>query len=200
MSVREVMAEVGRDCAFFRRSGGGLTLGGGEQTSRPGFAYALQTSCREQYILTAVETCGHCGWKTLEKIASVTDLFFFNVKVVDAEKHRRLTGLDNTLILDNLKRLAVIHHHVIVRYPLIAGYNDRREDIGRLILLHRSIDGLGPIELEPYHRCGESKYAMLGRRYPLNGVKTQTEEDVYRICDIYCVRVKISNFSALPKL
>lgn len=183
MSVAEVMTEVERDHPFFRRSGGGVTLGGGEPTSQPEFAYALLEACRDRYIHTAVETCGHCGWKTLVKLASVTDLFFFDVKLVDPERHRRYTGLDNGLILDNLRKLADIHPDIIIRYPLIPGFNDRSEDIAGLIWLHQSIERIGPVEIEPYHRYGQSKYSMLGRPYALDHVRTPAMDDVTGICE-----------------
>lgn len=183
MSVDDVMAEVERDHPFFRRSGGGMTLGGGEPTSQSGFAYELLSACRDRYIHTAMETCGHCAWKILERLAEVTDLFFFDVKSVNPERHSRFTGRDNRLILHNLRKLAEIHREVVVRYPLIPGYNDRMEDIAGLIWLYKSIEGLDHLELEAYHRYGESKYDMLGRPYPLKGVKAMAEDEVNRIRD-----------------
>lgn len=181
--VEEIMAEIERDLPFFRRSGGGVTLGGGEPTSQPAFACTLLEACQEECIHTTVETCGYCERETLEQISSVTDLFLYDIKVVDPGRHRQYTGRGNERILDNLKWLVRSHFNIVIRYPLIPGYNDRAEDISSLIWLLKSINGHQVLELVPYHRYGEAKYEMLGRAYPLKKVQVPAENSAARVCE-----------------
>jgi pyruvate formate lyase activating enzyme len=183
MTVSQVMDEVVRDMPFSRRSGGGITLGGGEPTGQPEFAHDLLACCREQGMHTAVETCGSCGWPDLEDISTATDLFLYDIKVVDPAKHMQFTGVDNHLILDNLARLARIHNDIVVRYPLVPGFNDSADDIGDLLNLLKGVHGLNKVEVLPYHRFGESKYAMLGREYPLKGLEVPSESEVKEIVE-----------------
>lgn len=171
MTVSEVMKEVERDTPFFRRSRGGLTLGGGEPTFQPDFAFELLKACRQSNIHTDMETCGHCAWPVLERLAGQTDLFLYDVKHLDSAKHKQGTGVGNRLILDNLARLAEIHGQIIVRYPLIPDFNDADNDILGLVKLVKDMAGVKMVEVEPYHRYGESKYGMLGRDYPLQGLE-----------------------------
>lgn len=183
MQLVEVIGEIERDIPFFRRSGGGMTLGGGEPTYQPEFSYNILKTCRDLNINTAVETCGHCPWDVLARLSPETNLFFYDVKQVDSNKHKKYTGVDNQLILDNLFRLTEIGAHVIIRYPLIPGYNDSSKDIDNLVRLVHKLEGIKRIELEPYHRYGETKYKTLGRKYALDGLDTLTQTQVQRIVD-----------------
>lgn len=183
MTVEEVMAEVEREMPFFRRSGGGVTLGGGEPLFQPDFAYALLRACREQNIHTAIETCGHTKWETLKDLAGVTDLFLYDLKHMDPSKHRLLTGTDNGIVLNNLRRLSALHSDIIVRYPLVPNCNDSETDIRALIQFVNEIGNINTIEVLPYHRLGESKYSMLGRPYPLEGLKTSPRDRIDSVID-----------------
>jgi pyruvate formate lyase activating enzyme len=176
MSTEEVLAVIERDRAFFRRSGGGVTLGGGEPTRQAAFAHDLLRACRERNIHTAVETCGHCGWEVLEQMIPLTGLFLYDLKHADREKHRRLTGVDNGTIIENLRRLCAASAPLKIRYPLIPGVNAARADIAGLIMLLKSLPAPVAVEISPYHRFGEGKYAMLGREYTLKGLKTPTPD------------------------
>jgi pyruvate formate lyase activating enzyme len=178
MTVEEVMAEVQKEMPFFRRSGGGVTLGGGEPLFQPDFAYAILRACREQNIHTAIETCGHTQWESLENLADVTDLFLYDLKHIDPSRHKALTGADNELVLDNLRRLSALHLELIIRYPLVPTCNDSESDIRALIRFVNETENINKIELLPYHRFGESKYAMLSRRYPLEGLKTPPRDRI----------------------
>jgi len=183
MTVEEVMAEVEREMPFFRRSGGGVTLGGGEPLFQPEFAHAVLRACTEQNIHTAIETCGHTQWETLKDLAGVTDLFLYDLKHMDPSRHRLLTGADNELVLNNLRRLSALHSEIIVRYPLVPTCNDSETDIRALIRFVNELDNINKIELLPYHRLGESKYAMLTRRYPLEGLETSPRDRIDSVVD-----------------
>ena len=178
MSTEEVLAVIERDRAFFRRSGGGVTLGGGEPTRQAAFAHDLLRACRKLNLHTALETCGHCAWEILKEMIPVTDLFLYDLKQADGEKHRWLTGKDNLTIIDNLRRLGAASAPLKIRYPLIPGANAARADIAGLIMLVKSLPGPVAVEISPYHRFGEGKYAMLGRDYALKGLETPTPDQV----------------------
>ena len=182
-SVESILKEVRKDMPFFRRSGGGVTLGGGEPTFQPDFAYDLLTACRHENLHTAVETCGYASWDILERLATVTDLFLYDIKHVDSKKHQSLTGVDNKDILSNLKKLSHSHSSIILRYPLIPACNDTDEDVDAFIEFATSINNIKRIELLPYHRLGEKKYADLGRPYPLHGVTVLKDEDIQRVIE-----------------
>lgn len=168
MTVDEVLAEVEKDRPFYRRSGGGITLGGGEPLAQHRFAAALLAAAREAYLSTALETCGHAPWDHFEEVLRHVDLLQFDIKHLDPARHRELTGQPNDLILDNLKRLPLVKspRDVIIRVPVVPGCNDSPEEIRATAGF---VAGLGfqQIELVPYHRLGFPKYRQYGMPYPL---------------------------------
>jgi pyruvate formate lyase activating enzyme len=170
MTVDEVMAEVEKDRAFYRRSGGGLTLGGGEPLAQHQFAAELLEAAQGAYLHTALETCGHAPWSYFEAALKHVDLLQFDLKHLDSEKHRELTGQTNELILSNLERILSVKasQDVIIRIPIVPGCTDSVENIREMAGF---VAGLGfqQIELVPYHRLGVSKYAQYGMVYPLAG-------------------------------
>jgi len=162
VTVTEVVAEVCKDEPFFVRSGGGVTLGGGEPLAQAEFARGILMECRVRGIHTAIETCGHVPWPAIKAMLPWTDLFLFDLKHLDALKHRTNTGGDVGLILSNLRRLAAAKARVTVRVPVVPDFNDTPEDI-RAIADHVARLGIRELHLLPYHRLGESKYRLLGR-------------------------------------
>jgi pyruvate formate lyase activating enzyme len=165
-TVEEVLAEVMRDAAYYRRSGGGLTLSGGEPLAQPAFAAALLRACYERNVHTAVETTGCVGWPLYEAVLPFTDLFLYDVKHMDPEAHRRLTGAPNDAILANARRLAAAGAKIILRMPLIPGHN---LDGGNLRAVADLAASLGALEvhLMPFHQLGKDKYRRLDRGYEL---------------------------------
>lgn len=165
-TVDELLAEVERDLIFFEESGGGVTLTGGEPLSQPAFASAFLRACRERGIPTAIETCGFAQPAAFLKAALLADLVLFDLKLVDAEKHRLHTGVPNDLILHNLETLVARRRPVTVRIPVVPGVNDSPEDISGFTAY---LGNLRParVELLPYHRIGADKYRRLGRPYKL---------------------------------
>lgn len=167
MTVDEVVEEVEKDRPFYRRSGGGVTLGGGEPTAQPAFATAVLSELRRRFVHTAIETCGHTQPDTMLRVVAHCDVVHFDLKAVDCETHVALTGVRNDLILHNLELVAE-RTAVVVRMPVVPACNDRDSDIRRMA---KFVAGLGPnvqrIELLPYHNFGETKYRRLGRSYPL---------------------------------
>ena len=167
-SVDEVMAEVEADGVFFGRSGGGMTLSGGEPLVQSAFALALLGEARRRRIDTAIETCGHVDWPVLQAAAELCGTVFFDIKCMDAAKHREFTRVDNALILSNLRELAAAFPRlsIVVRTPLIPGFNDSVEDISQIIGFLKQFSAIS-YEVLPYHRLGTPKYEYLGRAYPL---------------------------------
>ncbi len=161
---REVVAEILKDAPFYANSGGGVTLGGGEPLAQVDLAREILERCRLHGIHTAIETCGHVPWTALETIAPWTDLFLYDLKHLDAVTLRIHTGGDAALILSNLERLAGVGATVVVRVPVIPGFNDNPKDV-RAIAERVARWGIRELHLLPYHRLGASKYGLLGRHY-----------------------------------
>jgi pyruvate formate lyase activating enzyme len=160
VSAAEVVAEVVKDAVFHEESGGGVTFTGGEPLAQPEFLEEMLDACRARAIPTAVDTSGFAPPDTLERIRARTDLFLFDLKVMDPAKHARLTSEPNALILENFKRLVRSGAKVVVRIPLVPGVNDDEGNAVRTAEFLRSIDAAPPISLLPYHRLGRDK----GRR------------------------------------
>ena len=162
MSVRQVMAAVLRDRDYYADSGGGLTLSGGEPLQQPEFATALLEAARAEALHTALETSGCAPWERFQAVLPVTDLFLFDIKETEPERHKRWTGAPLQPILENLRRLAAAGARIVLRLPLAPGYNDRPDHFAAVARLAREL-ALAEADLLPYHRLGESKLAALGR-------------------------------------
>jgi pyruvate formate lyase activating enzyme len=162
VTAGEAVEELSRDIAFYRSSGGGITCSGGEPLLQPRFLQALLRACREQMLHTTVDTCGHAPFGDFEKILPLTDLFLFDLKIMDESKHRRLTGVSNSLLVKNLQRLSLLAPQLAIRVPLVPGCNDGPADLADLADFCASLPGRHPVHLLPYHRSGSSKYKRLG--------------------------------------
>ena len=165
VTVDEVLAEVLKDRTYYLNTGGGVTLSGGEPLLQQHFARELLKRCQDRGVPTAVETCGHRPQEVFNQMMPVTDLFLYDIKTVDGEKHRRGTGQGNELILANAKFLASSGCELLVRMPLIPGFNDATEDV---LQLRRFVEGelhlpAEKIELLKYNPLGEIKFQRLDR-------------------------------------
>ncbi len=176
-AVRDVIDQVEKDAAFYARSGGGMTLGGGEPLAQPEFALALLKEAKRRYIKTAVETCGHVSTEALLEACKYLNMMMFDIKSMDSEKHKEFTQVGNERILENLKavRQAFPKLHIRVRTPVIPGFNDTTEDIQAIVDFLKAYDV--EYELLPYHRLGTQKYTNLGLGYPLGD--TSLENDAF---------------------
>lgn len=193
-SVKEVIQVVLEDRLFYENTGGGMTLSGGEPLAQPEFCLALLKTAREYGIHTAIETTGQAAWVDLEKLLPYLDLVLYDVKEVDDERHQRFIGGSNRLILDNLKRLAGTDKQVIIRRPIVPGYNDDPESIHALGQFVQQLGTVRQVDLLPYHRMGQNKYAHLEREYALGDTPTMNNEEAYGLRDIlltYGIKVKI---------
>jgi pyruvate formate lyase activating enzyme len=186
MSAAEVFRQVKKDEEFYRESGGGVTVSGGEPLFQPDFVKALFKLCYNAGIHTCIETCGLASVKALEKVLKYTSLVLFDIKLADPAAHRQWTGRRNETILRNLGLVMQKGIPVIIRVPLIPGINDTDEaleDIARLAA--GFLKKHGNIELLPYHRFGLGKYQMLDRKYRLEELTTQPEAQIQRARQIF---------------
>lgn len=172
LSVEQVLSRVEEDQAFYTRSGGGLTLSGGEPMHQPRFAIALLREARRRRLNTAMETCGFCRWEDLREACRLLDTVLYDLKSMDPQKHRLHTGVSNELILENLQRIREEFPRLAlwVRTPLIPGFNDTVEEIRAIVEHIRRLPGVR-YELLDYHRMGKPKYEYLGREFPMGELK-----------------------------
>lgn len=167
-TVPRLMEEVLKDEGFFWRSGGGLTLSGGEPLARAGFARRLlERYKQETHGHTAVETCGQADSEAVAALLPVVDLWLFDLKQIDPAAHRRGTGADNRRVLENAGTICQAGATLIPRIPLIPGFNDDRPSLLALAAFAAALPGVNEVHLMPYHRLGQPKYARLNRPYPL---------------------------------
>ncbi len=171
VTVREVMETVVKDRPYYRRSGGGLTLSGGESLMQPEFASALLKAAKESGINTALESTACAPFENVSKLLPWLDTYLLDIKHMNSDKHREFTGKTNRLILENAEKIARSGTvELVVRVPVIPGFNDTREEIEEIAAFARGLWGVRKMHLLPYHRLGQDKYIGLGRTYELEGV------------------------------
>ena len=183
-TISELYQIIDEDRAFYEISGGGVTLSGGEVLMQPEAAANLLMVCKNEGINTAIETSGYAKLEALLKVAEFTDLFLYDLKHMDSEKHFQLTGVRNELILSNLQELFKRRYNVRIRMPLLKGINDDREEIVRVaefLLPYRDYKNFKGIDLLPYHKLGVNKYNQLNLDYKVIGDPTMNSDDMDRI-------------------
>lgn len=173
--AERLLREVERDRAFYDRSGGGVTLTGGEPMLQAPFTREILRLAKQRGIHTCLETCGFAPEEEYREILPYTDLFLFDYKETDPEKHRKLTGASNEGILKNLDFLYRSSASIVLRCPLIPGVNDFRGHLEGIAALGRKYPRLGGIELMAYHDMGEGKRRNVGMPAGLKGLKTADE-------------------------
>ncbi|QHI71560.1 choline TMA-lyase-activating enzyme [Aminipila terrae] len=183
-TISELLEIILEDKTFYEVSGGGVTLGGGEVTMQTEAATSLLQACKQEGINTAIETCGYTKLENILKIAEFTDLFLYDIKQMNSDKHFELTGVRNEQILTNLKELLHRRYNVQVRMPMLKGINDSEEEISQVIeflMPYRDQKNFKGIDLLPYHKLGVNKYNQLGKEYPIKGDPSLSDEDLDRI-------------------
>lgn len=167
MTVEEILTEVRKDEAFYRHSGGGMTVSGGDPLFHPAFTLALLRGAKEVGLHTCVETSGHARWEDLEALLPYVDIFLWDVKETDSARHKQFTGVGNERILENLHKLDAAGAKTVLRCPIIPGCNDRPEHFAAIAALANELTGVLHIDVEPYHPLGKSKSEALGESYAL---------------------------------
>jgi pyruvate formate lyase activating enzyme len=178
VTVEDVLYEVEKDAPFYHRSGGGVTLSGGEPTLQPEFATEILKGTWKQGFHNAIETCAYVKWETLDKLLPYLNLIYIDIKHMSSEKHKYLTGKDNDLIIENVKRIDKVYTNlpIIVRIPVVPGMNDDADNIRKTAKLVSQLKQAERIELLPYHRYGILMYNALFRDYTLQKVEVPSEE------------------------
>lgn len=176
VTVEEIMPELLADIHYYRRSGGGITLSGGEILGQPDFARDLLRACKENGLHTAVESTANAPFESIEKILPYLDLYLMDIKHMDSAKHKEFTAAPNERILENAKRIASSGVELIIRTPVVPTFNDTAEEIRAISKFAATLPGVKEHHLLPYHRLGSDKYAELGRNYALKELEPPTRE------------------------
>jgi pyruvate formate lyase activating enzyme len=170
MTIADILAEVLEDLPFYRRSGGGMTLSGGEPLAQLPLACALLEAAKSHGLHTAVDTAGLCPWEYLEAIWPCVDLFLYDLKHMDPERHKALTGASNERIIENLRQLNQTGKPVWIRLPLIPGQNEEEANYHALGRFLAGLKCVERVEILRYHPLAESKYERMGSDYQLRGL------------------------------
>jgi pyruvate formate lyase activating enzyme len=183
MSVDEVLAEVEQDGSFYRESGGGITVSGGECLLQSDFVAELLEEAHHRGINTAIETAGNYPWSFMEKVLPHVDTVLHDHKLTDPQRHKKWCGADNSRILANYKRAyeTFPNKTFIARTPVIPGVNDDEEHIRAVLAFIRPYRNVVKYELLPYHRYGETKYGFLGRVYELEDFNSLNPDTLHRL-------------------
>ncbi len=194
-TVEEVFEVAAQDEPFYRNSGGGITVSGGEALLQWEFVLAFFKKCKQANFHTTLDTTAYCKWEHMEKVLEYTDLILFDVKNMDPEKHKEKCGVDNKLILENLEKAAK-KTKLWLRLPLVPGYNDSEADI-RLVAELAKRTNAEKVSVLPYHEYGKQKYSRVGKEYNFDEADILAPEDeiVIRIKEIlesYDLNVGIS--------
>ena len=195
MTVDEVFNIVKKDADYYDVSGGGVTASGGEILSQADFVAELFKRCREAGFHTNADTSGFGDPAALEKILEYSDLVFFDLKHMDPQKHKEYAGVSNELIIKNLELVAKKGVPVVIRVPLIPGYNDSEENLHALARTVHDIVPQATVNVLPYHRYGANKYRMIDMVYQLEDVPENTQEQLEKakeIIESYELKCEIS--------
>ena len=192
VTVAEILPEILADQTYYRRSGGGVTLSGGEFLGQHEFAAELLKTCKGYGLHTAVESTANAPWEKIAAVLPYIDLYLMDIKHMDSDKHKEYTGAPNERILENARRLSDSGVDLIIRTPVVPGVNDTAEDIRAISRFAASLGGVKEYHLLPYHRLGSDKYSGLGRNYSLKEIQPPAKErmeyllEVARESGLYC--------------
>jgi pyruvate formate lyase activating enzyme len=185
MTVDEVFNEVIKDKGYYARSGGGVTIGGGEPLMQADFVAALLHRLHRTGIHTAIDTCGYSSISALEKVLPEVDLFLFDMKLMNRQQHKRFTGRYNNMILRNARLIIEKGVPMIIRVPLIPGISDSEENLDEIARFVSELDNKLHVDLLPYHRFGMGKYEMLDMDYQLKNTEYLNEEQLQKAMKVF---------------
>jgi len=183
ITVAEVIDEVLKDSAFYETSGGGITLSGGEPFWQPEFALAVLRAAREAGLNTCLDTSGYAPWNVVEDFPALVDLFLYDIKCLDGDLHKELTGVSNALILSNLQKLDESGAKFMIRVPFVPGLNIHEGFGEELARLYGSLDNCQGVQILPYHELAKSKYERFSKPFSVEGIKSPTDEVVEEFVD-----------------
>ena len=176
VTVGELMDEISKDRIYYARSGGGITLSGGECMAQPDFSEAILRACHEYGFNTAIETTAFANRDVVERLLPHVDHFLMDIKHMNSAKHEQFTSRPNGKILENAKYIAENARHLIIRVPTVPTFNATKEEIADIARFASSLPNVRELHLLPYHRLGQDKYTGIGRGYELDGITPPTNE------------------------
>jgi len=179
----ELFQEIEKDRMFYSLSGGGVTFSGGEPLAQGAELTQIARRCRENGIQVMLESCGYAQYDSFQSALPYINAMFLDLKHIDPAVHEKLTGRDNRLILENIRKISDFGIPITVRTPVVPGCTDSQENIAGIAKFLRSISGVREYELLAYHALGEPKYRALGREYPLHGLEPPSRETMDALAD-----------------
>jgi pyruvate formate lyase activating enzyme len=194
VSVSEVMKEIEKDIIFYDESGGGVTFSGGEPFLQPGFLDDLLGACKNKGIHTVVDTSGYADTDDILRISEKIDIFLYDIKIMDREKHKRFTGVYNDLILKNMETLSSAGNRIFVRIPLVSGINDDLKNIRAIGEFVSRLNGVKEIDVLPYHKGGIEKSRRLvgwDKQFEAQPLKEETFSRVANELRICGIKIKV---------
>jgi len=190
VTVAEVMEEVEKDKLFYKNSGGGMTVSGGEPLTQPEFVLALMKAAKGREIGTALDTCGYAKWEVLEPVLEWTDLVLLDLKHMDPQAHKDFCGATNELILENAKRIAAKGIRMRIRVPVIPNRNDTKENMEKTAAFIEQLDEqynvIDGVDLLPYHPYAGAKYRVFGLDYPFPMGEGYSDEQIEPMVGVFC--------------
>jgi pyruvate formate lyase activating enzyme len=178
-SVDDLVAMAVRDRIFYEKSGGGVTLSGGEVSMQARFCAELLKALKQEGLRTALDTCGAASWKTLQPLVNLSDLILYDLKIMDPERHRRYTGFPLELVLENARRISKLGKPMWVRTPIVPGYTDTVENIRQAAgFVRENLPTVERYDLLAFNNTCAAKYSRLGLAWPLEGKGLICEESM----------------------
>lgn len=182
ITVKDLTREIIKDEIFYEESNGGVTFSGGEPLMHTDYLNDILKICKDKNIHTTIDTCGYVDFENFEKIIDNVDLFLFDIKHMDNEKHLEYTGVSNLVILENLKKLSQKGSNIHIRMPIIAGINDDDKNINVAVDFISKLNII-QVDLLPYHKMGMDKYRRLNMDYKLSGLEKPNDEIIEIIAE-----------------
>ena len=194
MTIEALLTEAKKDIVIYRHSGGGVTISGGEPLLDIRFTRKLLLALKEEGISTGVDTCGHIPWAKIKQVLPYVDFFLWDVKHMNSEIHRKLTGISNRLILNNARAVSEKSVPLYIRLPVIPGYNDSEENIRATCEFARGLSSVVELHLLPLHHLGQARYDSLNRSYPVADIPLIPDcilQDTKRLVESYGLQCTI---------
>jgi pyruvate formate lyase activating enzyme len=170
MTVEDLIREAKKDLAIYKHSRGGVAISGGEPLLNPNFTSKLLRKFKEEGISVGADTCGHVPWAYIEQILPFVDFFLWDIKHMNAETHKKFTGVSNELILRNVRSVSEKNIPLYIRAPVIPGYTDPEENIRATCEFAQGLSSVVGVDLLPLHHLGKARFESLGIPYPIDNV------------------------------
>jgi pyruvate formate lyase activating enzyme len=183
LTVDALLQEIIREVIIYDQSGGGVTFSGGEPLQQSEFLYEILHACRKQGLHTAVDTCGYSSFDALRKTAGYTNLFLYDLKIMDPLKHKQYTGVSNEIILANLQNLDRIHDRIWIRIPVIPGINDNLNELNTMAQFVNTLAHVEQINLLPFHRMGSHKQQHIKKGQNLFNQESLMADEIKLFCE-----------------